>query len=414
MNFSASTCPSGETREMNPLKHLTAIIEEAYEADPEAAKAEYGAEFREDLADFVSVEAVDAVTMWGRAELPPEPGIAYSAFCDPSGGSKDAMTLAVGHLDRRSLCVLDAILEIRPPFDPERAVEQCVALLRRYGVEQLIGDRYAGEWPRARFAEHGIDFEQSARPKSDLYGDLLPLLNAGRIELLDSLRLRAQLTGLERRTARSGQDSIDHGPGAHDDLANAVAGVLVGLDLDRRPPLVKLSDVLADGKSLALPPFCHVVFAYVAVNEANVGVIFAGAEQFKPPLYILDALAEPFHSGFFADVMARLKALPTACAARGVFAPLSLKRHFEGSGIVAQTPPDWFDAEESLIYAAESVGAGRVRFCAPVIEKMKHQTIGAALAFKAGDKVETALREALIGAICLKYDEDLKSRPRLR
>jgi len=33
-----------------------------------------------------------------------------------------------------------------------------------------------------------------------------------------------QLTGLERRTARSGKDSIDHGPSGHDDLANAVAG----------------------------------------------------------------------------------------------------------------------------------------------------------------------------------------------
>jgi hypothetical protein len=33
-----------------------------------------------------------------------------------------------------------------------------------------------------------------------------------------------QLTGLERRTSRAGKDSIDHSPGTHDDLANAVAG----------------------------------------------------------------------------------------------------------------------------------------------------------------------------------------------
>ena len=32
---------------------------------------------------------------------------------------------------------------------------------------------------------------------------------------------------LERRTSRGGRDSIDHAPGAHDDLPNAVAGVLV-------------------------------------------------------------------------------------------------------------------------------------------------------------------------------------------
>jgi hypothetical protein len=65
----------------------------------------------------------------------------------------------------------------------------------------------------------------SAPPKSDLYRDCLPLLNSGRIELPDLSRLHAQILSLERRTARGGRDSIDHPPGAHDDLANAVAGV---------------------------------------------------------------------------------------------------------------------------------------------------------------------------------------------
>jgi hypothetical protein len=36
-----------------------------------------------------------------------------------------------------------------------------------------------------------------------------------------------QLTSLERRTSRGGRDSIDHAPGSHDDIANAVAGALV-------------------------------------------------------------------------------------------------------------------------------------------------------------------------------------------
>ena len=35
--------------------------------------------------------------------------------------------------------------------------------------------------------------------------------------------------GLERRVARSGKDSIDHGPGGHDDVANSVAGVLTSM-----------------------------------------------------------------------------------------------------------------------------------------------------------------------------------------
>jgi hypothetical protein len=58
-----------------------------------------------------------------------------------------------------------------------------------------------------------------------LYGALLPLLNSGRIDLLDNQRLMMQLVNLERRTARSSKDSIDHPPGQHDDLANVVAGI---------------------------------------------------------------------------------------------------------------------------------------------------------------------------------------------
>jgi hypothetical protein len=57
--------------------------------------------------------------------------------------------------------------------------------------------------------------------------ELLPLLNGHRVELLEHPRLAAQLSGLERRTSRGGRDSIDHGAGGHDDVANAAAGALV-------------------------------------------------------------------------------------------------------------------------------------------------------------------------------------------
>ena len=359
------------------------------------------------------------MTAWGRSELPPEPGVVYSAFCDPSGGVRDAMTLGVAHLSRGGTCVLDAALEVRPPFHPDEAIEACVALLRRYGVAKITGDKYAGEWPRARFAEQGIEFEQSARPKSDLYGDLLPLINAGRVELLDLPRLSAQLCGLERRTHRSGKDSIDHAPGGHDDLANAVAGALVVVDLDRRQPLIKLGDVFTvdqAGQVVAppLPRHCELVFAVVAMEGADVAVAYCGHERFKPPLYILDVVAGPLWRDFFTDTAARLGELKRACTApwMQVYAPADLVLMFEGEGLLAQAPPDWFDAERSLAFAAGIVARRLVRFCAPVADKMATQTIGAALAFKAGDTVEMALRTAFIQAIGLKYDQRLTSRPK--
>ena len=158
----------------------------------------------------------------------------YVAFVDPSGGSADAFTLAVAHRGTRDdepIVVIDAVREIRPPFSPESTVVEFAELLKRYGIVAIEGDRYAGEWPREQFSKRNVSYWPSARPKSDLYRDVLPLFNSQRIELLDVPRLSAQLSALERRTARGGRDSIDHAPGAHDDLANAVCGAALLVDL---------------------------------------------------------------------------------------------------------------------------------------------------------------------------------------
>jgi hypothetical protein len=131
--------------------------------------------------------------------------------------------LAVAHR-QDDVVVIDAVREVRPPFIPDDVVVGFSALLKSYRVTKVSGDRYAGEWPRERFRERDIGYEPAERPKSDLYRDVLPLINARRIDLLDDKRLAAQFLGLERRTSRAGKDSIDHGPGGLDDLANAAAG----------------------------------------------------------------------------------------------------------------------------------------------------------------------------------------------
>ena len=119
------------------------------------------------------------------------------------------------------------VRERRPPFSPDAVVKEFAELLKVYGIRTIYGDRYAGMWPRERFAVHGINYIVADEAKSDIYCDLLPILNSGRAELLDHPRLVAQLCGLERRVSRGGRDSIDHIPGAHDDVANCVAGALV-------------------------------------------------------------------------------------------------------------------------------------------------------------------------------------------
>ena len=231
------------TRTMNPTVPQS-FIDEAYENDPASAAAEYGAEFRTDIETFVAREVVEAAVVLGRYEQPPVPEITYVAFVDPSGGSSDSMTLAIAHRDREGRIVLDAVRERRPPFSPDDVVLEFVTALKSFGVRAVTGDRYGGEWPRERFRVHGIDYEESDKAKSDIYRDALPLMNSGRVELLDLPRLTAQLCGLERRTARSGRDSIDHAPGGHDDVANAVAGALI-IATNMVVPIVITAEMLA-------------------------------------------------------------------------------------------------------------------------------------------------------------------------
>jgi len=215
----------GTTSEMNPTMD-PAVIAEAYESDPANAAAEFGAEFRSDVETLLSREVVDRAIVAGRYELPRLSGVNYAAFVDPSGGSADSMTLAIAHREGER-AILDALREVRPPFSPESTVRDFAALLKMYGLSSVTGDRYAGEWPRERFREHGITYEVSERTKSDIYRDVLPVFNSGNVELLDVPRIAVQLCGLERRTARGGRDTIDHSPGSHDDVANAVAGALL-------------------------------------------------------------------------------------------------------------------------------------------------------------------------------------------
>jgi len=215
-----------DTRTMNPGVPQ-AIIDAAFERDPAAAEAEWNAEFRSDVEAFISREVVDAAVVDGRFELPPAAGTRYFAFVDPSGGSQDSMTLAITHREKDGRVILDCIRERRPPFSPADCVSEFAAMIKSYGCLRVSGDRYAGEWPRERFREGGITYEPSEKPKSDLYQAALPLLNSGKVELLDNSRLTSQLTALERRVARGGKDSIDHPPKGRDDVANAVAGALV-------------------------------------------------------------------------------------------------------------------------------------------------------------------------------------------
>ena len=205
------------------------LIDQAYDEDPASAAAEFGAQFRDDLQSFIAREAVEACVELGCRERAPERRIEYRAFVDPAGGGKsgnDAMTLAIAHLDG-DLVVVDCVREYHPPFTPTEVVAEIAETLKPYRCTVVVGDRFAGEWCRAPFRKFGIRYKEADRSKSDIYRDCLPILNSRKVSLLDNRAAVNQICALERRTARGGRDLIDHPRNAHDDLANAVCGVIV-------------------------------------------------------------------------------------------------------------------------------------------------------------------------------------------
>jgi hypothetical protein len=202
------------------------VVDQAYADDFEATLAEYGAQFRSDIASFVDRDVVMGCIENGTTQRGFRAGERYFAFCDPSGGSKDSFTCCISHRENDD-AVLDRLLEIKAPFNPGAAVGDIVAMLKEFGLTQVIGDKYAAQWVIAEFEKRGVKYQHSIRDRSAVYLSALPLINSGKAKLLDSPRLVNQLVSLQRRTGSSGKQSVDHPRNGADDLANAAMGAIV-------------------------------------------------------------------------------------------------------------------------------------------------------------------------------------------
>jgi hypothetical protein len=150
---------------MNPTI-TESFIRGEIERDPEAGRSEWLALFREDITAAFSLESIEQCVIKGRSELLPAPNIPYRAFADPSGGRYDWFSVAVAHRVN-DVAIIDLIKAWRPPFDPSDIVKQCAEVLKPFRVTNIVGDNYAGAWPQAEFAKHGITYEYARRTEAN-------------------------------------------------------------------------------------------------------------------------------------------------------------------------------------------------------------------------------------------------------
>jgi hypothetical protein len=114
------------SRTLNPTLPIE-IIEEAMVDDPIAAAAEWMAEWRSDIAGYVSLELLEACTDLKIVVREPIPGVRYFAFIDSASGSgRDSFCCGIAHAEGDKV-ILDVAYEIRPPFNPSGAIREIAA-----------------------------------------------------------------------------------------------------------------------------------------------------------------------------------------------------------------------------------------------------------------------------------------------
>jgi len=207
------------TWDMNPSVSKTFLANEK-ERDPEYFDREYGAKFSSSISNVFDREYVESCVQHDRHELPYISEFRYFAGVDPSGGGADEFALSICHRDGPVIQDLIRGWRSKRPAD---VVEEAAKLLHSYKISTITGDRYSGEWVRQAFMKSGIRYVVSSLTSSDALLELLPLINQGSIRLLDNRVQTNQLIALERRTSRTGKDSLGHPQGLHDDRAVTLA-----------------------------------------------------------------------------------------------------------------------------------------------------------------------------------------------
>jgi hypothetical protein len=159
------------------------------------AASEWGGQFRNDLESYVSPDVVDSCTARGVYQLDFVKGVAYAAHADPSGGSVDSFTIAIGHVEGGA-GILDLLIERRPPFNPESVVAEICEALQGYGVYEVTGDRYAAGFNSEAFRKHGVEYRHSDKTTSDYFAGFLPVLNSKRCQLYGFRLIDSTLKGI--------------------------------------------------------------------------------------------------------------------------------------------------------------------------------------------------------------------------
>ncbi|HUB48348.1 MAG TPA: hypothetical protein VMB73_25510 [Acetobacteraceae bacterium] len=389
----------GPSRTFNP-KLPQRIIDARLAEDPEAGAAEYLAEWRGDVSDFLDRELVESAVDAGVTVRPPRRDIDYRMFADASGGRGDSFAAAVVHAEGE-LVTIDAVYEARPPFNSTTTVKEVCDLARRYRVATMQGDNYAADLLADAFKREGMLYQTVKTNRSETYLESVALWTAGRVRMVDDRRAVHQLCNLERKPTASGRDKVNHPAGGHDDLANVVCGALVLAATDAHPTMVRREALLADDKLVDLPKWCRSLVGVLALSgdQKLAGIAFfsdrymygypPGAVPDDPPPCVLVDVWEGSTADAEYALYQRLDDLHRAVRPHERFAlvPENCLTAFHMNGRAgAVWPQEWLNELPALTMPVRGyIDRGEFRIARAAAER--GLPLGAAFTLRPGEKI---------------------------
>lgn len=203
-------------------------LEKARRRDPVAFEQEWMARFRSDLSAMYDPVVIDkAVNPDRPLELPYRAGGIRAAFVDVAGGGgRDHYAICLGRLEDEKI-IVEVVRSRAPKFNPEKITQEYAELLKSsYGVTEVVGDKYSGDWASTAWEKFGITYKRAEKTKSELYLEAESGFNTGRVEIPNRETLITQLKSLVRKARAGGRDNVDTDGGVPEDEANVVCGLI--------------------------------------------------------------------------------------------------------------------------------------------------------------------------------------------